>query len=448
MPDSYKFDFDNLRDLRQAAEENEYKLPVSEKLDFLAREFKVGDRVIPNSLCVNPMEGRDADHNGAPSSLTFRKYKRFAAGGAGIIWVEATAVTPSGKSHPRQLHINEESLPGFSQLVDEVRETFKKAKGSTQSPLIVLQLTHSGRHSAPEGKLDPIIAKHSRRLDKKYDIPAAYPVISDSQLERIKKGFKSAAKLSLEAGFDAVDIKSCHGYLLHELLFSYKNPDSKYRGKFSDRTAFLRELVSEIKDEFPDLLLASRLSVYDNIPYPDGWGVKKDGKIEPDLSEPFQLIEQLQERGLEILNLAFGNPYYDPFLERPYDQPLVGDEHPGKDPLAAISTNVELTAKVAREFPNLVKVGGGFSWLRGFFQNVAAGLKERELLDSIGAGRLALADPAFASKIIEGDGLSRDNACVTCSSCSQMMQDDVEVGCLIRDGEIYRSSYRNGRKMS
>lgn len=441
-----KFDYENIEELRQDAKKNDYFLPVSQNKGQLSKSEKIGDKSAPNGLCVNPMEGRDADGDGGPSASTFRRYRRFAAGGAGIIWVEATAVKESGKAHPRQLIINEKSVYGFSQLVEEIKRSARDYNGKKQEPLVILQLTHSGRQSAPNGTPRPKIAKHSNLFDKNYDITSEYPVLTDSQLDEIKDNFIDAAILGGNAGFDGVDVKACHGYLIHELLFSYGNDSSKYRGPFENRISFILNLVREINDKLPELLLASRLNLYDNIPYPDGWGVSRDAGIEPDLTEPISLLNQLQDIGLDLLNVAFGNPYYDPFLERPHDQPLSGDNPPKRHPLEAISMNLKITADIGDKFPNLYKVGGGISWLREYFPDVARAMKNEGWIDAIGLGRLALAKPNFANELLENGNLSGNNLCITCSSCTQMMKDGVEVGCLVRDGEMYGPVYRKGKR--
>lgn len=442
-----KFDYKNLTELRQEIEKNKYSLSLDDDLEPLSKQVSIEGKTVPNSLCVNPMEGHDADADGGPSGLTFRRYRRFAEGGAGIIWLEATAVTENGKAHPRQLHLRKKSQSGFYQLNKEIKKSAKKFRPDGPEPLTVLQLTHSGRHSASQGVSEPVIAKHSDLLDKKYNITPDYPVISDVALTEIKEDFVKTAELAAEAGFDAVDIKACHGYLIHELLFSYENSSSKYRGAFKNRISFLKGIVNEVNRKVPNVILASRLNIYDNIPYPDGFGVKKSSGIEPDLSEPIRLLKKLKKAGLKILNVALANPYYDPFLERPFDSPLVGDKVPNRDPLKAISTNFDLASKIGKEFPDLFKVGGGISWLRQFFPNGAANFKNRGAVDAMGAGRLALANPDFAKEILaKKGGLDEGELCITCSSCSQMMKDGVEVGCLVRDNAIYNSIYQKGRK--
>jgi simple sugar transport system permease protein len=100
------------------------------------------------------MEGCDGTPDGAPTDLTMRRYERFGAGGAGLIWAEATSVAADGRANPRQLRICPATETGFSELVRVTREAARRRFGARHDPYLVLQLTHSGRFSktAREGE--------------------------------------------------------------------------------------------------------------------------------------------------------------------------------------------------------------------------------------------------------------------------------------------------------
>ena len=112
---------------------NQLNVPVdaAEDVSILAEPVHVppqetsggkGGLVIPNSLAVHPMEGCDGDSQGRPGKLTLRRYNRFAAGGAGLIWAEATAVVPEGRANPRQLWLNENNKESFAAMVKRMRQ--------------------------------------------------------------------------------------------------------------------------------------------------------------------------------------------------------------------------------------------------------------------------------------------------------------------------------------
>ena len=130
-------------------------LPFSDDIYPLLEPFTLSDSIIPNRIVVQPMEGYDSEFDGSPSELTKRRYLRYAAGGSGIIWYEAVAVTQNGRSNPRQLFISKKSFDSYSYLNDKLRRTALKVG---HDPYLVIQLTHSGRYSKPEGKAMPQVA--------------------------------------------------------------------------------------------------------------------------------------------------------------------------------------------------------------------------------------------------------------------------------------------------
>src|SRR2546421_9090887 len=88
-------------------------------LSPLFRPVPVGSFTVGNALCIQPMEGCDGTLDGRPDELTFRRYQRFGAGGAKLIWAEAAAVVSEGRANPRQLLINEANAPEFERLLSE-----------------------------------------------------------------------------------------------------------------------------------------------------------------------------------------------------------------------------------------------------------------------------------------------------------------------------------------
>src|SRR5512135_1554115 len=207
------FHFHSLQELGERIADLELDLKTSDDLSPLFEPATAAGLRLPNRLVVLPMEGCDARPDGSPAELTFRRYRRFAAGGAGVLWFEATAVVEEGRANPRQLRLHPGSAAAFASLVEEAHRAAKEALGDAHRPFLVLQLTHSGRYSRPGRRPAPIIAHHSPYLDPLQQLPPDYPVISDSELEQLEDRYVEAAALAQRAGFDAVDIKACHRYL-------------------------------------------------------------------------------------------------------------------------------------------------------------------------------------------------------------------------------------------
>ena len=94
------------------------------------------------------------------------------------------------------------------------RRAHKARFGRDEDLIVGLQLTHSGRFSHPT----PLIAQHAPPLDAVKEISDDHPVLTDAYLEELEEKYVDAAALAAGTGFDFVDIKQCHGYLLNELL--------------------------------------------------------------------------------------------------------------------------------------------------------------------------------------------------------------------------------------
>ncbi|MBM7581622.1 2,4-dienoyl-CoA reductase-like NADH-dependent reductase (Old Yellow Enzyme family) [Caldicoprobacter guelmensis] len=436
-----KFQLKSIDDMVKKIKTLGLTMPISANVDALLQSVKLGDKVIPNSMAIQPMEGCDGTTAGEPDELTFRRYRRFASGGAGLIWIEATAVVPEGRANPRQLYLCHQTKDGFARLLDTIIEAAKAQFGSNYRPYTVIQLTHSGRYSKPEGRPAPIIAARNPYLDG--NLPDDYPVISDEQLQELEDRFVEAAELASQIGFDAVDIKSCHRYLNSELLSAFTR-EGNYGGSFENRTRFLINIVDKIKQRLGDAIeVTLRLNVYDAIPYPYGWGVDKEDHRKPDLTEPIRLVKILRGKGIRMVNITCGNPYYNPHVNRPYDSgPYIPPEHP----LVGVARMLEVARVVQENVPDMVVLSSGLSWLRHLAPYVAAGCLKEGWFKLAGFGRLAFAYPDFAKDIIEKGALEPNKCCIACGKCSEIMRDGGKAGCVIRDAEIYAPIYKAGRE--
>ncbi len=452
----WEFQLGSIEDLERLGKRLGVQIEASEDVSILAEPVELRGLSIPNSLAVHPMEGCDGDLQGRPSKLTLRRYERFAAGGAGLLWIEATAVVPEGRANPRQLWLNEKSKDSFAAMVKIIRQDATEAIGPMHKPVLVLQLTHSGRYSKPKGVAYPLIAQRDPYRDalapqqkpdanRKSKIPDNWPLVTDEYLDKLQDAYIRAARIAFEVGFDAVDIKSCHGYLINE-LFACHNRDGKYGGSFENRTRFVLEVIDKIHRELgKDTPVVTRLGVYDAIPYPYGWGVDKDDYRKPDLTEPKKLIGLLRQRGVNLINITVANPYYNPHVGRPFNEAIVGGYEEPEHPLVGVSRLVNLTGEIQKEFPGIAIVGTGYSWLRTLFANVAAASKANGMATLVGAGRMAFAYPDFAKDIITKGRMYPEKVCVSCSACTQIMRDAGTTGCVVRDNEVYGPIFEHGR---
>ena len=446
MSDHEPFQFHSLDQLRERIGELGVDLDVTEDLSPLLEPVIVGEFRLPNRLVVLPMEGCDGLADGSPDELTFRRYRRFAAGGAGLLWMEATAVVEEGRANPRQLWLRKQTVPGFAALVNQTRKAARESLGPNHRPLLVVQLTHSGRYSRPVRAAAPIIAHHSAFLDPVHSLPQDYPLISDSALERLEDAYVEAALCAHQAGFDGVDLKACHRYLISELHASFTRENSRYGGySFENRSRFFRNVVAKIKDAAPRFLVTSRMNAFDAMAYPYGFGVDRKDPSKPDLFEPMELVRYLHGAGAPLVNITIGNPYFNPHVNRPFDLPTVGAPLPDEAPLLGVARFVAIVRSIQKEFPEMAVIGGGYSWLRQFFPHVAAAHVRNGWVSLVGAGRMAFAYPNFARDLAERGRLEPERVCVACSACTQIMRDGGRTGCVPRDSEVYEPIYKAGR---
>jgi len=430
------FRMKTLDDLVAEAERIGVELPVSENFSVFHNPITIGPMTLNSRFAVNPMEGFDADADGTPTELSIRRYDRFAAGGASLIWFEATAVVSEGRSNARQFWLHAENVDAFAALLERTRRIARWQHG--HELLAIIQLTHSGRYSKPDSvRAAPVIAQHSGVLDPVSGVTPETPLITDEQLNRLQDDYIQCAKLAAQAGFDGVDVKSCHGYLLNELLGSHTR-EGYYGGSFENRTRFLRTTIARIRDELPGTLVTSRLNVYDGIKQPWGFCSCPDDDKLWDLTEAKQLVSELQSLEVPLLNITIGNPYFNPHLNRPYEQQIRGvtpyDEHP----LVGVSRFCHIVGEMQQAFPKLPMITGGCAWLRHLVPYVAAGMIELHWTTLFGQGRGMFAYPDLVSGILTTGAMDPQKVCITCSSCTELMRRHQPTGCAIRDREYYR----------
>src|SRR5581483_10053234 len=293
---------------------------------ILARKSDVAGFTVGNSIAIHPMEGCDGERDGRPGELTWRRYDRFARGGAKLVWFEATAVREDARANPRQLWLNDSTVDDFTRLLDHVRRTHVGEFGGADDLLIPLQLTHSGRYSARRR----IIAYHNPLIDASTRTPADYPAISDDEIERLEDDYVAAGRLALRAGFQAFELKVTHGYLLSELLGA-KTREGQYGGPLENRARAIRNILGKFRAEFGDRLIpCMRLGCFDGVPfvkggpggegrpmeyqtpYPWGFGVDVNDPMREDLSEVKQAIGWFRDWGVKLLNVSLACPYYNP----------------------------------------------------------------------------------------------------------------------------------------
>jgi 2,4-dienoyl-CoA reductase-like NADH-dependent reductase (Old Yellow Enzyme family) len=467
------FKFRTLDDLDAEAKRLGLDLRFSDDFRPLFQPVRIGPLRAGNALCIQPMEGCDGTLDGRPDELTFRRYRRFGAGGAKLIWGEATAVVEEGRANPRQLLIDEQTAPDLERMLRECRQAHREVFGSDDDLVVSLQLTHSGRYSYRR----PLIAFHDPILDPRTAVDKAtgraveadYPLLEDDYLRRLVDHYVAAARLAYRIGFPVIDLKQCHRYLLSELLAAKTRP-GPYGGSLENRTRLARDIIRAIQAEVPDLVIATRLNVYDGIPYckrvgtdegepcpwqvpvRSAWGTREDNPFEPDLAEPTWWISEMARLGVVLVNVSMGNPYATPHVIRPFEYPPPDGYETPEHPLIGVDRHFRLAGQLQQAFPHLPMVGSGYSYLQEYLLHAGAANVRDGRITIVGVGRAALPQPDFARQLLEHGRLDRKRVCRTFSYCTALMRakhnelGQFATGCPPFDKEVYGPIWDQAKK--
>ena len=475
MTDRSYLHLGGIRDLetfRRYLAEQSISIPCDQELlageaSPLAQPLDCDDFTLGNRFAIHPMEGWDGTSDGRPTELTFRRWRRFGASGAKLIWGgEAVAVCHEGRANPRQLAIGPYAIADLSRLREELLEEHRRSVGSVEHLIIGLQLTHSGRYSRPNAhdRPEPRILYRHPILDKRLGIVDDRSMLADDEIGKIIGDFHRAALVAREAGFDFVDIKHCHGYLGHEFLSAHTRAGN-YGGSFENRTRFLREVVSGVRTVAPGLAIGVRLSAFDTVPFrPDpklslpgrpgpgvpepfapllpyrwGFGVSAENPVQPDLTEPARFLSLLGELGIKLVNISAGSPYYNPHVQRPALYPPSDGYLPPEEPLQGVARQMLVTRTLKQQFPHLIMVGSAYTYLQEFFPHVAQAAVREGWVDCVGLGRMVLAYPTLPLDVIAGRAMRRKFVCRTFSDCTSAPRAGFPSGCYPLDAHYKES---------
>jgi 2,4-dienoyl-CoA reductase-like NADH-dependent reductase (Old Yellow Enzyme family) len=369
-------------------------------VDALRAPVDVAGRSCTNRFAILPMEGWDGTDDGRPTDLVRRRWARFGTSGAGLVWGgEAFAVRPEGRANPRQLCAGPSSADDLAELhalLDPGQVTG-------------LQLTHSGRWS---------VAPRPARRDPLLDGRRTGEVLTPAELEALVDDYVVAARLAGAAGFDFVDVKACHGYLLHELLAG--------DGDLAARAATMRTIVERVRAE--GIPVGVRLSVFDLPPHHAG----PDGVGAPEAPEPWgfqQPLELIDLLGIDLLCVTAGSPYYCPHAQRPAWTPPSDGYAPPEDPLVGVVRLLDAAAAIAAARPHVTVVATGFSYLQEWLPHVASATVREGRAALVGLGRMALSYPDLPADVLAGRPLDARRICRTFSDCTTAPRNGLVSGC-------------------
>ena len=263
-------------------------------MTHLFEPLKLRGVVLANRIGIPPMCQYSA-HDGIASDWHFVHYGSRAVGGAGLMIIEATAVTPEGRISPGDLGIwDDKHIEPLARIAD-----FSKAQGCVAA----IQLAHAGRKASVGlgwqaqstlAKADGgwhIVAPSPVSFGEHYAVPEE---LDEAGIAQVIARFVLAARRAHDAGFEAVEIHAAHGYLLHQFLSPLSNHRTDaYGGSFEHRTRLVREVVSAVRAVWPERLpLLIRLSATDWIE--GGW----------DADQTVELCRILKTLGVDLIDVS------------------------------------------------------------------------------------------------------------------------------------------------
>lgn len=251
---------------------------------------------LKNRIAVSPMCQYSAE-DGFANDWHFVHLGSRAVGGAGLIIMEATAVSPEGRISPADLGLwKDEQIAPLGRITDFIHQ---------QGSVACIQLAHAGykaSSAAPwnggllvqpsDGGWQTVSPSEVLLSDKK----TYSKVLSIQEIQRIIKAFQSSAKRAIEAGFKIIEIHAAHGYLINEFLSPLGNKRTdEYGGSFENRTRFLMEIIDAVQEVIAeDFPLFVRISATDWVE--NGWTI----------NDSVQLAELLKNKNIDLVDCSSG----------------------------------------------------------------------------------------------------------------------------------------------
>lgn len=247
----------------------------------LFSSYQIKDVTFKNRIVMAPMCMYSSEkENGKAENWHFTHYASRAVGQAGLIIVEATAVTPEGRISPQDLGIwSDDHIEGLSTVTKLVKEHGAKAG---------IQLAHAGRKAMVK---EEIIAPSALPFSDKYKTPKEMTLL---EISSIVEAFKEGASRAKKAGFDVIEIHAAHGYLINQFLSPLTNKrEDEYGGSEENRFRILNEVIEAVKLVWDGPLFV-RISASDY--HPEGLAV----------SDYVKTARRLKKLGVDLIDVSSG----------------------------------------------------------------------------------------------------------------------------------------------
>ena len=376
--------------------------------------LKIKEKIVPNRLLAQAMEGNDGENGGQPSQRTINRYIKLAQGKWGAVVIEATSVLETSLARINGIIISKKNLDSIKRLV----EAFRKHNSDS---MLLIQITHSGERGGSFSDITTLTP--GNKSGARY--------ITADEIERIRDRFIEGGLLAQQAGIDGIDLKMCHGYFGAEMLRPSNTRDDGWGGSLENRTRFLGEVIQGLKSGLKNnsFILGSRLSMYEGIR--GGCGTAGPEEIVEDIDQMLDIIRHLDKLGMDYVNVSAGIPAATGTITRPTE--------PSKY-LAFHHLRYTKTVKemIKNENRNIKVIGSAYSTYKAEAMDLAEEMLTKDYVDLCGFGRQIFADPLTPKKLASGEPV---NWCILCSGCAKLMIAQLNDGCIVYD-DFYKEINR------
>ena len=379
---------------------------------------EIGGMKVKNRIALAPMVRNWATEDGLVTERLLDHYAVIAAGGAGLIILEACYVQPIGRGFLNELGIyDDKCVKGLKSLADVVHQNGAK---------LGTQLFHAGRQTVPAFCGGQPVAPSPKPCGIMRFIDPEYTPreLSTEEVGSLAEDFAEAARRCKEADLDFVELHGAHGYLINQFLSPYTNQRSdKYGGDFAGRMRFVLEVLERARSKVgSDYPITIRLNGDDFI----------EGGV--DIGYTLKVVKELDKAGIDGFHIT--GEIYESFPKGKMISPMSIQPAP----------LVELAAAVKRETSKPV-----IAVAKIYRPQLMEDVLVKNQADFVAIGRSLLADPELPNKVLKGQ-MEEINYCITCQGCQELLFSQKDVQCTVnpwcgREKELDIKPAAKGKKV-
>ncbi len=362
------------------------------KFKHIFEPYKLRGLELKNRLISAPCERNFANTDGSVTQRYINFLNERAKGGVGLINVESMYIDPVGRGHIRQLGIYDDKLvPGLKRMTDAAHEHGAK---------LATHLMHAGRETSSYiTGFQPVAPSNVPcKVLAGGDIPRELTI---DEIKHLIGKFGKAARLSVEAGFDLVEIHGAHGYLINQFLSPFTNKRTdEYGGSFENLMRFPLGVVAKVREVVGD-------------DFPIAYRMSADEKVEGGLTieDMVKFSKELEKAGIDLIDVSAG-----------IYESVMWIAQPSAFPRGCL---VDLSEKIKPNVSIPVCVVGRIN-----HPEVAEEILASGKADFIALGRPLHADPYWPQKAKEGR-VEDIRVCPACMDCSDQLATNLPISCAI-----------------